>query len=220
MLTPSLKLASLVVLAASAALPVAAQTLSSGATSTVVYAAGNDLVIKAADGKLLNYTVAPGAKFTAAGKPATLAELKPGTKLTAPVSIGSDPTLVTGIQVVKGKVYGITPPDGITLSLAEGTKDLTVPAGTTFTVDGKSLKLSELKNNMMVEATIVTTDTTGTSASATPAMSGALLVAKTGGAAEDLPAAGTHLPLFGVLGSVLLVMGFALLSVRKPAVQL
>jgi hypothetical protein len=215
-----LKLVTLLALAASAALPAVAQAPSSGPTSTVVYVAGNDLVIKAADGKLLNYMVAPGSKFTAAGKPATIADLKAGTKLTAPVSAGSDPTIVTGIQVVKGKVYGVTPPDGVTLSLAEGTKDLVVPTGTTFMVDGKPLKVSELKNNMMVEATIVSVDTSGTSASATPALTGALLVAKTGGAAEDLPAAGTNLPLFGGLGLLCLALGFTLINnTRKPVRQ-
>jgi hypothetical protein len=221
MQTPSnhLKLAVLLALAASAAMPAIAETLSSGPSSTVVYVAGNDLVVKASDGKLLNYTVPAGTKFTAGGKQVMLSGLTPGTKLTAPVSTGSDPLIVTGVTVVKGKVYGVTPPDGVTLSLAEGTKDLTVPTGTTFMVDGKKLGVSDLKNNMMVEATIITADTTGTSATSTPAMSGALLVAKTGAAAEDLPAAGTHLPLIGMLGAACLALGAAFLGFRKPLNQ-
>lgn len=218
MQTPSscLKIAALFALAASVALPAAAQAPSSGPTSTVVYAGGDDLVLKSSDGKLLNYTVPSGAKFTAEGKQVGLSELKPGTKLTAPVS--GSPQVVTGVQVVKGKIYGITPPNGVTLSLAEGVKDLTVPAGTTFMVDGKKLTVSELKNDMVVEATIVTTAADGTSAASAPAQSGALLVAKTGGD-DDLPAAGTNLPLFGALGAGLLVAGFGLMGYRRPVTQ-
>jgi len=222
MQTPStcLKLSALIVLAASAALPAVAAGPASGSTSTVVYSGGDDLVIKSADGKLLNYTVPAGTKFTAGGKQVALSSLTPGTKLTAPVSTGSEPLIVTGVNVVKGKVYGVTPPDGVTLSLAEGTKDLVVPSGTTFMVDGKKLGVSDLKNNMMVEATIVTADTTGASATSTPPQSGALLVAKVGAAAEDLPAAGTHLPLFAALGLSCLALGFMLLTYRKPVNQL
>jgi hypothetical protein len=222
MQTPStcLKLSALIVLAASAVLPAVAQAPSSGPTSTVVYVAGNDLVIKASDGKLLNYSVAAGTKFTTGGKQVPITGLTPGTKLTAPVSAGSDPMIVTGVTVVKGKVYGVTPPEGVTLSLAEGVKDLTVPTGTTFMVDGKKLSVGELKANMVVEATIVTADTTGTSASSTPPLSGALLVAKVGAAAEDLPAAGTHLPLFAALGLSCLALGFMLMTYRKPVNQL
>jgi hypothetical protein len=121
--------------------------------------------------------------------------------------------------VTKGKVFGITPPDGITLSLAEGTKDLVVPSGTTFMVDGKKLTVAELKPGMMVEATIVTAAADGTSATSAPPMTGALLVAHAAGA-EDLPAAGTKLPLYGALGAGIFAIGLALLTFRKPVNQL
>jgi len=72
-----------------------------------------------------------------------------------------------------------------------------------------------------VEATIVTTagDQPVASAPATPPLSGALLVAVTPSADEDLPAAGTNLPLFGALGVVCLSLGLALLSFRRPVRQ-
>jgi hypothetical protein len=219
MQTPSscLKIAAIFALAVSAAVPATAQAPSSGPNSTVVYAGGDDLVVKASDGKLLNYTVPAGAKLTAGGKQVGLSDLKPGTKLTAPVS--GTPQVVTGVQVVKGKVYGITPPNGVTLSLAEGVKDLTVPAGTTFMVDGKKLTVAELKNDMVVDATVVTTAADGTSAGSTPPQSGALLVAKAAGE-EDLPAAGTHLPLFAALGMGFMAAGFSLMGFRKSAARL
>jgi hypothetical protein len=217
MQTPAtcLKLATLLALAASTSMPALAQA--SGATSTVVYAGGDDVVVKAADGKLLSFTVPSGTKLTA-GKPVSVAELKPGTKLTAPIS--GTGQIVTGVSVAKGKVFGVTPPNGITLSLAEGTKDLVVPAGTTFMVDGKKLTVADLKPGMMVEATIIATAADGASASSTPAMSGTLLVAKAAAAEDDLPAAGTHLPLFGAMGAGLLAIGMVLLTFRKPVTQL
>ncbi|GAC1420355.1 MAG: hypothetical protein NVSMB62_14250 [Acidobacteriaceae bacterium] len=206
----------LLALAAPAALPAVAQAPSSGPASTVVYAGGDDLVVKSSDGKLLNYTVAPGAKFTAGARQIGISELKPGMKLTAPVP--GTPQIVTAVSVVKGKVYSVTPPTGVTLSLSEGVKDVSVPAGTTFAVDGKKLSLAELKADMMVEATIVTTSATGTSVATAPAQAGALLVAKADGEG-DLPAAGTHLPLFGLLGIVFLLGGFSLMNFRKPVRQ-
>jgi hypothetical protein len=220
MQTPAtaLKLATLLVLAASTALPALSQA--SGMTSTVVYAGGDDLVIKASDGKLLNFSVPRGTMFATGGKQVPLSELKPGAKLTAPVSTGSDGMIVTSVDVAKGKVFAVNPPDGVTLSLAEGAKELTIPAGTTFMVDGKKLSASDLKVGMMVEATIVTIAPDGASAGSAPAPSGALLVAHAAGSAEDLPAAGTNLPLFGILGASLLAFGLVLLNFRKPVNQL
>ena len=206
-------------LAVSAVMPALAQAkLSSGASSTVVYVGGDDLVVKAADGKLLNFTVPSGVKFASGGKQVGLSELKAGAKITAPIVTGFDPKIVSAVSVVKGKVYAVTPPDGVTLLLSEGVKELAVPAGTTFMVDGKSMKVSELKPDMMVDATIVTTaDTDAASATATPPMVGTLLVAK-GASADDMPAAGTNLPLYGILGAMLLMMGLWLrTSGRKPA---
>jgi hypothetical protein len=217
MQTTRLKLATFV-LAAAAALPVAALAAPvSGATSTVVYASGNDVVIKSADGKLLNFTVPAGYKFTAGDKQVGIGDLKPGTKLTKPVVTGFDPKIIASVTVTKAKVFGVTPPDGVTLSLAEGTKDLVVPMGTSFLVDGKQLTVAQLKPGMMVEATIVTTAADdATAATSAPAMAGVLLVANPAGEG-DLPAAGTNLPLYGVLGLLSVALGFGLMWKSKPA---
>jgi hypothetical protein len=218
--TLRLKLAAALV-AASCCVPAFSQAkLSSGPTSTVVYVGGNDLVIKSSDGKLLNYTVPSGVKFAVGGGSASISELKPGTKITAPISTGFDPRIVSSVAVVKGKVYAVTPPDGVTLLLSSGVTELTVPAGTTFMVDGKPLKVAELKPDMLVEATVVTTaDDTTASASAAPALVGSLLVAKTA-SADDMPSAGTNLPLFGLVGAIAIFCGILLMGFyRKPAAQ-
>ena len=215
----------LAVALAGTALPAPAQVkATSGPTSTVVYVSGNDLVLKSADGKLLNYTVASGMMFSTGGKQVALADLKPGAKLTKEVSTGFDPEIISGVQVVKGKVFAATPPDVITLSLADGIKELAVPTGTKFMVEGKPMTIDTLKPDMMVEATVVTTiaadakpDVANAPAPATPAQAGALLVAKSlGEGGTALPEAGTNLPLYGALGLCLLAIGFALTLYRKP----
>jgi hypothetical protein len=198
---------------------------SSGPSSIVVYVGGNDLVVKASDGKLLNYSVASGTKFAVGDKQETLAELKPGEKLTKEVATGFDPQIVSGVKVVKGKVFAATPPDSVSLLLADGIKELTVPSGTTFMVDGKPLTIKDLKPDMMVEATVVTTvadDATPEVANApappAPPMAGALLVAKTMGSGESsVPLAGTNLPLYGLIGMCLLALGVGLMLWRRPA---
>ena len=203
-----------------AALPLTAfAALTSGPTSTVVYVGGNDLVIKSAEGKLLNYTVPSSYHFSAGGKDMTIGDLKPGTSLSKPVAPGTDPKLVSSVEVVKGKVYSSAPPDGLTLSLSQGVKELTVPAGTTFMVDGKPKSISEIKPDMMVEATVITTAGEADAAAAaaapvTPPLQGALLVAQAANSG-DLPDSGTNLPLVGILGVSLLGIGTMLLRFRK-----
>jgi hypothetical protein len=195
----------------------------SGPSSTVVYVGGNDLVIKATDGKLLNYSVAAGTKFTVGDKQETLAELKPGVKLTKEVSTGFDPQIVSAVKVVKGKVFAATPPDAVSLLLADGIKELTVPSGTTFVVDGKPMTIKDLKPEMMVEATVVTTvaedaapEVVNAPAPPAPAMAGALLVAKTMGSGESsVPLAGTNLPLYGLMGICLLAVGMGMMLYRR-----
>lgn len=205
--------ATLLALAVSAALPAMAAP-GSGPTSTVVYVGGNDLVLKASDGKILNYTVPAGYKFTSGGKQVTLSELKTGATLTAPVATGADPQVVSSITVTKAKVYAVTPPDTVTLIMSDGSKDFTLPAGESFWVDGKATPLSSLKPDTMVDVTVVTPAADGAeagSAPATPAMAGTLLLAKT----DELPSAGTNLPLYGLIGVSMLLAGFALLRFRR-----
>lgn len=191
---------------------------SSGPSSTVVYVAGNDLVIKASDGSILNYMVPAGYKFTAAGKAVTIDALKPGTQLTAPIATGADPQVVGSIAVAKAKVYSVAPPDSVTLIMSDGSKEFTLPAGESFMVDGKPVALSALKPDTMVDVTAIMPVADGAAAGpapATPPMSGTLLVAKS----EDLPSAGTKLPLYLLIGMVMMLTGAAMM-VRRPTSQL
>jgi hypothetical protein len=191
------------------------------ADSTVVYSTPNDIVVKrASDGQLVNYTIPAGATISVAGKKVPASDVKPGTKLTD--ALPGDPKIVSGIAVAKGKVYQIDPPDKVTLSLAEGIKELTIPAGTTFTVAGKKVPASQLQKGMEVEATVVSTLAGPEAAgnvppSDTPNQTGVILLAVATG--DDLPAAGTNLPLFGILGFIALALGLALRSNRFALIK-
>jgi hypothetical protein len=209
-----LRLATLLVLAGSAAVP----ALAAPPGPIVVYVGGNDVVVKAADGKLLNYIVPDGYKFAADGKQMMSGELKPGAQLSGPVDTGTPPQVVSSVAIIKGKVYASTPPSTLTLITSNGSEDFTVPSGTMFMVDGTLTPYSSLKPNTMIEATVITPSTQAANAApapATPPMAGALLIAKV--ESGDLPDAGTNLPLYGVLGAGLLLLGFAALRIRRPA---
>jgi len=182
--------------------------------ATVVYVSGNDLLIKATDGRLLNYSVPAGYQFTIASGKVALKDLKAGAVLTGPVATGSEPLIIGHVETVKVKVYVARPPDTVTLILSDGSQDFVVPAGTMFAVNGAPVALSALKRNDEVEATLLRS---GKGDGSTPALKGALLVEKS----EDLPQAGSLLPAVVVAGFGMALVGmvFLLVSRRKQLQQ-
>lgn len=181
--------------------------------ATVVYVSGNDLLIKATDGRLLNYSVPSGYQFTIESGKVGLKDLKAGAVLKGPVATGSEPLIIGHVESVKAKVYVARPPDTVTLILSDGSQDFTVPAGTMFSVGGASVPLGGLKRNDEVEVTLLRA---GKGDGSTPALKGALLVEKS----EDLPQAGSLLPTVVVVGFAMVLVGMAFLLVpRRRQVQ-
>jgi hypothetical protein len=176
--------------------------------ATVVYVSGNDLLIKATDGRLLNYSVPARFQFTVASGKVALKDLKAGAVLTGPVATGSEPLIIGHIETVKVKVYAARPPETVTLILSDGSQDFTVPAGTMFTVNGASVPLSGLKRNDEVEATLLMA---GKGDGSTPALKGALLVEKS----EDLPQAGSMLPTVVMVGVAMTLVGMVMVFVSR-----
>jgi hypothetical protein len=197
-----------IALTLSPALPSFAQS----GESTVVYVSSGDVVVKTADGKLLNYTTPSGTMVSVGGKQVSASGLKPGTKISS--ALPGDPKPVSGISVETGKVYQVDPPDKVTLTLAQGIKELSVPAGTTFTVGGKPVSVGQLQKGMEVTATVVTVGAAASTTLATPPQSGAILLAVDASVAGEstLPEAGTNLPLFGVLGFFSILLGLGMRS--------
>jgi hypothetical protein len=176
--------------------------------ATVIYVSGNDLLIKATDGRLLNYSVPAGYQFTIDSGKVGLKELRAGAVLKGPVATGSEPLVIGHVEAVKAKVYVARPPDTVTLILSDGSQDFTVPAGTMFAVNGAQLPLSGLKRNDEVEATLLMA---GKGDGTTPALKGALLVEKS----EDLPQAGSMLPTIVVIGSGLMMIGMMMMFAAR-----
>jgi hypothetical protein len=150
---------------------------------TVVYAAGNDLTVKMEDGAVKHFVVPADYKLSVDGKMISVQDLRPGTKLTQTIVTTTEEQMVSEIRTVDVKVLEVKPPF-LTIASGDKIKHLRVPEGTRFTVNGKEMMLTDLKAEMQVKGTVVTTVPT-TSVSqrrrvagtvATPVIVGVLLI--------------------------------------------
>ena len=200
----------------------------------VVYVSGNELVVKMESGEIRHFPNVPeSARATVDGKELSIHELKPGMKLQRTIVTTSTPRTVTTIRTVQGKVWQVSPPNTVILTLADNTnKQYKIPKGQKFMIDGQELTAFELKKGMNVSVTAVTAvpetviaeqrRMTGSAPPPppTPPIQGALLietpapapaptqVAAAEPAPAQLPKTATALPLIGLLG--LLCSGLSL----------
>ena len=192
----------------------------------VVYVSGNELVVKMESGEVRHFPNVPeSARATVDGKELSIHELKPGMKLQRTITTTTTPRTVTTVRTVQGKVWQVSPPNSVILTLADNTnKQYKIPKGQKFMIDGQELTAFELKKGMNVSVTAVTAvpetvvaeqrRTTGSAPPPppTPPIQGALLIetpapapAPTAVAAAEpppakLPKTGSALPLIGLLG--------------------
>ncbi len=163
-------------------------------SGTVVYTIGNDLVIKMDDGTVKHLVVPDSATAEVDGKTVTVHDLKPGMHLSKTITTTTTNESVTNVRIVKGKVWFVSPPSNLIVTLANGqNKQYKVPDGMKFNVDGQQVTAFDLKKGMNLVATVVTTtpqtvvssnsQVTGTAPvmaaapkPATPPMVGALLI--------------------------------------------
>jgi hypothetical protein len=162
---------------------------------TVLYVAGNHLAVKMQDGQVKEFEIPDNETFDIDGKQVKVSELKPGTRLTKVVTTTTQDATVSSIRTVDLKVIQVMPPD-LNVQYADGTQKLVrVPEGTTFDIDGKTMKLTDLREGMRVKGTVVTkTPQTVVSESKTvsgvapieiPTASGALLIEEKRAAPEE-----------------------------------
>lgn len=161
---------------------------------SVIYAAGDDLVVKMSDGSVKHVVVPSDFRFQVDGKSLATKELKPGMQLTQVIATSTKEEIVTTVRNVDATVRMVAPPY-LTVATADGeVKQVKVPQGTTFTIDGQQKNLGDLKEGMKLTGTVVTrTPTTvissqtkvgGTaSPTATPVFTGTLLIEE-----ETIPA--------------------------------
>jgi len=207
----------------------------------VVDVIGNDLIVKMEDGTIRHIANVPeSARVTVDGKQLGIHDLKAGMTLQRTIVTTTTPKVITTTQTVTGKVWHVQPPGSVILTLEDGTnQQFKIPKGQKFNVDGQMVDAWGLKKGMKVSATKVveepithvehTRHLTGQMppAPTPPAADSPILVAveaspaaapmATESAPATLPKTGSELPLFGLLGVLILASAFGLRLIRKVA---
>ena len=125
--------------------------------ATVEYVSGNDVWVKMEDGSVRHIAhISESARVTVDGKELGIHELKPGMKLERTITTTTTPRTVTTVQTVTGKVWHVSPPKSVILTLENGeNQSFTVPDGQKFKIDGEEKDVWHLKKGMVVSATKV-----------------------------------------------------------------
>lgn len=123
----------------------------------VVYVTGNDLVVKMEDGQIRHFPNVPeSTRVNVDGKELGIHDLKPGMKLQRTITTTTTPTMVTTVQSVRGKVWQVSPPNSVILTLEDNTNQrFHIPKGQKFDVDGQQTDAFGLRKGMMISATKV-----------------------------------------------------------------
>jgi RNase P/RNase MRP subunit p29 len=202
----------------------------------VVLVDGNDLIVKMEDGTIRHFPNIPeSARINVDGQQLGIHDLKPGMKLQRTITTTTTPQTVKTVQTVTGKVWHVTPPNSVTLTLDNGeNQTFKIPKGQKFTIDGKETDAFGLKKGMVVSATkivespetVVTTEkqVAGTMPPPPPAppANAPLLIAMEKPApaaaapaeaaaapAKTLPKTASNWPLVGLLGMLLVAASLA-----------
>jgi len=203
----------------------------------VVLVRGNDLFIKMEDGTMRHFPNVPeSALAMVGGQQLGIHDLRPGMKLERTITVSTTPKTVTTVQTVTGKVWNISPPSSVILTLEDGTnQQFKIPKDQKFNVNGQETDAWGLKKGMKVSATkivevpeIHVTRTQQVSGKfppppppvATPPADMPVLIAAAGpapvpGAPAELPKTGSLLPLIGMLGGISCLSSIALGAIRK-----
>jgi len=204
----------------------------------VVLVEGNDLVVKMADGSIRHFPNVPeSAKATVDGQQLGIHDLKPGMKLERTLTVTTTPKTITTVQTVTGKVWHVSPPKHVILTLEDGTnQQFEIPKGQKFTVDGQEMDAFGLKKGMKVSATKIV-EVPETELQHQQQVSGSMpppppappadqpiLIASAAPvpaapaapeAPDELPKTGSIVPLIGLLGSLAILLSFGMKAVRK-----
>jgi LPXTG-motif cell wall-anchored protein len=202
---------------------------------------GNSVWVKMEDGQIRHFANIPDSTHvTVDGKRLGVRDLHPGMKLEHTTITTTTPRTVTTVQRVTGKVFHVSPPKNVILTMENGENQrFTVPDGQKFTINGQETDVWKLKKGMQVTATKVTevpetvidrerkltgsmppppppvpADTPILIASVIAVPSSAAAVA-TPSAPAELPKTGSPLPLIGLLGFLLTGSSVAFRLIRR-----
>ena len=209
----------------------------------IVYVSGNDVVVKMEDGSLRNFFNVPDSTtITVAGKQLNVHQIKPGMMVEKQTITATTPRVITKVETVTGKVWHVSPPNSVTLTLEDGTNQtFKIPRGQKFTINGEETDAFGLKKGMVVSAqrvtetpeTVVTEEVrrSGTMpppppapkqdvpiliATAPPAPA-SVEEAKAEPAPSRLPKTASELPLIGLLGALFCGISLMITAIRKLA---
>jgi hypothetical protein len=201
----------------------------------VVLVRGNDLVVKMQDGAIRHFPNVPeSARVTVEGRQLGIHDLTPGMKLERTITVTTTPKTVTTVQTVTGKVWHITPPRSVILTMEDGTnQQFQIPKDQKFNVDGRETDAWGLKKGMKVSATKIVevpevhvqreqrVSGTMPPPPSPPPPDMPILIAESapvpvpGEAPAELPKTGGILPLIGLLGCLSVLSSLGLVVVRK-----
>jgi len=201
----------------------------------VEYVSGNDLMVKMEDGTIRHFANVPeSARVTVNGQELGIHSLKPGMKLERTTIVTTTPKTITTVKSVTGKVWHISPPNTVILTLEDGTnQEFKIPKGQKFMVEGQETDAFGLKKGMMVSATKVVEEpisvveqqrkVTGSMPPPPPAPPAdvPILIATAeptpapAAAPAELPKTASLLPLIGLLGALALSASFGLKAIRN-----
>jgi len=119
---------------------------------------GNDVWVKMQDGQVRHIShISSNAKVSVDGREIGIHELQPGMKLEHTITTTTTPRTVTTVETVTGKVWHVSPPKNVILTMENGeNQQFTVPDGQKFNIDGQEKDVWHLKKGMRVTATRVT----------------------------------------------------------------
>jgi hypothetical protein len=213
----------------------------------IVYINGNSVVIKMEDGTLRQFDNVPeSVTFMVDGQPVNINNAKVGMKLEKQTVRTTRPKVVTTVETVTGKVWHVSPPSTVILTLENGqNQQFTIPKGQKFTVDGIETDAFGLKKGMKVSAQRVTevpetvvaheVERTGSAppkpqaptqgvpililvAQPTPPVETAEAAPKKSEAApKKLPTTASNVPLIGLLGALFCGLSLMAMTIRMLA---
>jgi len=208
----------------------------------IVYINGNSVVLKLEDGTLREFDNVPeSSTFMVDGKPVNIKNAKVGMKLEKQTVRTTKPKVVTTVETVTGKVWHVSPPSRVILTLENGqNQEFTIPDGQKFTIDGKETDVFGLRKGMNVSAQRITevpetvvehevkiTGHMPPPPAPTPGVPILVVVAPpaplvetaktTETAPAKLPTTASDLPLIGLLGALFCGLSLTAMTIRTIA---
>jgi hypothetical protein len=206
----------------------------------IVYVSGNSVVVRMEDGTLRHFDNVPdSATVTVDGRQLNVHQLQVGMKIEKQTITTTTPKTITTIKTVTGKVWHVTPPLTVILTLENGqNQEFKIPKGQKFNVDGQMVDAFGLKKGMKVDAQKVVEEPeiviaqevkrTGSAPPPPPAPKAdvPMLIVSSPPAAPvetaaaepaptKLPKTASNVPLLGLLGVLLCAVSLTGMAIRK-----